>query len=70
MVSEGISEGDTVVVEGQLALANGMKVNPIPYHSATQSAQPEKELSARDGPEGSSAGETQNKAQAKETPAL
>jgi multidrug efflux system membrane fusion protein len=66
VVSQGISAGDTVVVEGQLALANGMKVNPIPYHSATQTAQPEKGLSAREGP---SADEKQNKAQAKE-PAL
>jgi membrane fusion protein, multidrug efflux system len=35
VVSEGVSPGETVVVEGQLALANGMKVNPKEYPSAT-----------------------------------
>jgi multidrug efflux system membrane fusion protein len=70
VVSEGLSAGDTVVVEGQLALNNGMKVNPMPYHSGTQTVQPEPELSARDGVEGPSAGEKQNKTQAKQMPAL
>lgn len=35
IVSEGVSPGETVVVEGQLALGNGMKVNPKEYPSAT-----------------------------------
>ena len=35
VVSEGVSAGETVVVEGQLALGNGMKVNPKEYPSAT-----------------------------------
>jgi multidrug efflux system membrane fusion protein len=69
-VSEGIGAGDTVVVEGQLALGNGMKVNPMPYRSGTQTVQPEPELSARDGIEGPSTGEKQNKAAAKQVPAL
>jgi multidrug efflux system membrane fusion protein len=31
VVSQGVKPGETVVVEGQLALASGMKVNPQPY---------------------------------------
>jgi hypothetical protein len=34
VVSKGVQAGETVVVEGQLALANGMKVNPAPYKPA------------------------------------
>jgi membrane fusion protein, multidrug efflux system len=70
VVSEGVSTGDTVVVEGQLALNNGMKVNPMPYHSGTQTVQPKPELSSRDGAGSPSAGETPNKAGAKQMPAL
>jgi membrane fusion protein, multidrug efflux system len=33
VVSEGANPGETVVVEGQLALGNGMKVNPKEYPS-------------------------------------
>jgi len=35
VVSQGVKPGETVVVEGQLALSNGMKVNPKEYPSAT-----------------------------------
>ena len=35
VVSQGVKPGETVVVEGQLALGNGMKVNPKEYPSAT-----------------------------------
>jgi membrane fusion protein, multidrug efflux system len=31
VVSRGVKPGETVVVEGQIALANGTKVNPKPY---------------------------------------
>jgi membrane fusion protein, multidrug efflux system len=35
VVSQGVQPGETVVVEGQILLANGMKVNPQPYPTAT-----------------------------------
>src|SRR5260370_3604296 len=35
VVSQGAKPGETVVVEGQLALGNGMKVNPKEYPAAT-----------------------------------
>ena len=35
VVSHGVKPGETVVVEGQLALANGVKVNPKEYPAAT-----------------------------------
>jgi membrane fusion protein, multidrug efflux system len=35
VVSHGVKPGETVVVDGQLALGNGMKVNPKEYPSAT-----------------------------------
>jgi multidrug efflux system membrane fusion protein len=60
VVSEGVGAGDTVVVEGQLALGNGMKVNPMPYRSKTQIVQPEPGLSARDGSGSPSGGEKPN----------
>ncbi|HEX4200765.1 MAG TPA: hypothetical protein VHY59_04550, partial [Chthoniobacterales bacterium] len=34
-VPEGVQAGETVVVEGQITLANGTKVNPKEYPSAT-----------------------------------
>jgi len=39
-VSQGVKPGETVVVEGQLALGNGMKVNPKEYPSATPARSP------------------------------
>jgi membrane fusion protein, multidrug efflux system len=35
VVPEGVQAGETVVVEGQISLANGTKVNPKEYPSAT-----------------------------------
>jgi hypothetical protein len=35
VVSHGVKPGEPVVVDGQLALGNGMKVNPKEYPSAT-----------------------------------
>ena len=35
VVSHGVKPGETVVVDGQLALGNGMKVNPKEYPSGT-----------------------------------
>ena len=60
VISEGAGVGETVVVEGQLALGNGTKVNPMPYRSATQTVRPEPELSANNGKESRSAGEKPN----------
>jgi membrane fusion protein, multidrug efflux system len=41
VVSQGVKPGETVVVEGQLALGNGMKVNPKEYPSATPHQSPQ-----------------------------
>jgi multidrug efflux system membrane fusion protein len=35
VVVQGVQPGETVVVEGQLALNNGMKVNPKPYNTGS-----------------------------------
>lgn len=51
VVSKGVQAGETVVVEGQLALATGMKVNPAPYKPNGPDAPP---------PDGGSAGLTEN----------
>ncbi|MBV8898831.1 MAG: hypothetical protein JOY92_01810, partial [Verrucomicrobia bacterium] len=40
VVSKGVQAAETVVVEGQLALANGMKVNPAPYKPTGPGASP------------------------------
>jgi len=59
VVSEGVNPGETVVVEGQLALGNGMKVNPKEYPSGTplpqRSALTERDLpkDQKDPPSGS-----------------
>jgi multidrug efflux system membrane fusion protein len=39
VVSKGVKPGETVVVEGQIALANGTKVNPKPYPVASPTPQ-------------------------------
>jgi multidrug efflux system membrane fusion protein len=62
IISKGVTAGETVVVEGQLALSQGAKVNPMPYQSATETIQTE--LSSREGPGPQSAGETTEKKQA------
>jgi membrane fusion protein, multidrug efflux system len=40
VVNEGVKDGETVVVEGQLALAKGMKVNAQPYQSSKPDVRP------------------------------
>jgi membrane fusion protein, multidrug efflux system len=45
VVSHGVQPGETVVVEGQIALANGMKVNPQPYPSGTPQPVPQQRAS-------------------------
>jgi multidrug efflux system membrane fusion protein len=51
VVSEGVNPRETVVVEGQLALGNGMQVNPKEYPSATPPPPPQQgALNARDYP--------------------
>ena len=40
VVPQGVQAGETVVVEGQIALANGSKVNPKDYPSASPTPQP------------------------------
>ena len=47
VVSQGVKPGETVVVEGQLALASGTKVNPQPYPTAA----PEKSALTESGPQ-------------------
>jgi membrane fusion protein, multidrug efflux system len=51
VVSKGVQAGETVVVEGQLALGSGMKVNPAPYKPSGPEAPP---------PDGGGAGLTEN----------
>ena len=46
VVSQGVQPGETVVVEGQIALANGMKVNPQPYPSGTPQPVPQQRAAA------------------------
>lgn len=48
VVSQGVKAGETVVVEGQLALANGMKVNQKEYPSGTSPAKAEGALTERE----------------------
>jgi multidrug efflux system membrane fusion protein len=48
VVSQGVKAGETVVVEGQLALANGMKVNRKEYPSGTSPAKAEGALTERE----------------------
>jgi multidrug efflux system membrane fusion protein len=45
VVSQGVKQGETVVVEGQIALANGIKVIPQPYPSGTPQPVPQQRAS-------------------------
>jgi len=57
VVSQGVKPGETVVVEGQIALANGTKVNPAPYPSGPPSVPPQQAvLSDRDTQKNSTSG--------------
>jgi membrane fusion protein, multidrug efflux system len=72
VVSEGVNPGETVVVEGQLALANGMKVNPKEYPSVTPPPQ-RGALTERDSPKDqkdSPSGGKQESSAVKPMPAL
>ncbi|HYY27412.1 MAG TPA: efflux RND transporter periplasmic adaptor subunit [Chthoniobacterales bacterium] len=67
VVSEGVKPGETVVVEGQLALASGMKVNPQPYPTAA----PEKSALTENGSQKNATSENKQKPIATKTePAL
>lgn len=48
VVSQGVKPDETVVVEGQLALGNGMKVNPKEYPFATPAPPSQGALTERD----------------------
>jgi multidrug efflux system membrane fusion protein len=66
VVSQGVKPGETVVVEGQLALGNGMKVNPKEYPSAT----PQGALTERNSPQDSTPGGKEGSSAIKPGPAL
>jgi membrane fusion protein, multidrug efflux system len=60
VVSQGVKSGETVVVEGQLALANGMKVNPKEYPAATPVPSPGgRALTERETQNGAGSGDKQ-----------
>jgi multidrug efflux system membrane fusion protein len=68
VVLQGVKPGETVVVEGQLALGNGMKVNPKEYPSATPTQQGA--LTERNGPQDSTPGGKEGSSAIKPGPAL
>src|SRR6516165_11128210 len=71
VVSQGVKPGETVVVEGQLALGNGMKVNPKEYPSGTP-PQPTQQgaPTQRNGPQDSTPGGKGGSSAIKPGPAL
>jgi membrane fusion protein, multidrug efflux system len=71
VVSQGVKPDETVVVEGQLALGNGMKVNPQEYPTATP-APPRARgaLTERDSPKDSPSSGKQESSAVKSMPAL
>jgi multidrug efflux system membrane fusion protein len=71
VVSQGVKPGETVVVEGQLALGNGMKVNPKEYPSATPAPPPAHGvLTERDSQKDSTSSDKQESSAVKSMPAL
>lgn len=71
VVSQGVKPGETVVVEGQLALGNGMKVNPKEYQSATPAPPPSRgALTERDSQKDSTPSDKQESSAVKSMPAL
>lgn len=69
VVSTGVKPGETVVVEGQIALANGTKVNPQPYPIPSPTPQLKALTESGDQKNGTSGGKEENMA-AKTQPAL
>jgi multidrug efflux system membrane fusion protein len=71
VVSQGVKPGETVVVEGQLALGNGMKVNPKEYPSTTPAPAPSRgALTERDSQKDSTSSGKQESSAVKSMPAL
>jgi membrane fusion protein, multidrug efflux system len=70
VVSQGVKPGETVVVEGQLALGNGMKVNPKEYPSGTPPPAPQGALTERNNPQDSDSGGKEGTSAIKPGPAL
>jgi membrane fusion protein, multidrug efflux system len=71
VVSQGVKPDETVVVEGQLALGNGMKVNPKEYPSATPAPPPAHGvLTERDSQKDSTSSDKQESSAVKSMPAL
>jgi len=71
VVSQGVNLGETVVVEGQLALGNGMKVNPKEYPVATPVPAPSRgALTDTDSQKDSTSGVKQENSTVKAMPAL
>jgi membrane fusion protein, multidrug efflux system len=71
VVSQGVKPGETVVVEGQLALGNGMKVNPKEYPStAPAPASSRGALTERDSQKDSTSSGKQESSAVKSMPAL
>jgi membrane fusion protein, multidrug efflux system len=68
VVSQGVKPGETVVVEGQLTLGNGMKVNPKEYPSGSPTQQGA--LTERNSPQGSTPDSKEGSSAIKPGPAL
>jgi len=68
VVLQGVKAGETVVVEGQLALGNGMKVNPKEYPSGTPTQRGA--LTERNGPQDSTPSGKEGSSAIKPGPAL
>src|ERR1700730_1158290 len=71
VVSQGANPGETVVVEGQLALGNGMKVSPKKYPTATPAPPSSRgALTERDSQKDSTSSGKQESSAVKSMPAL
>ena len=71
VVSQGVKPGETVVVEGQLALGNGMTVSPKEYPSTTPAPPPSQgALTESEGKKDSTSGNKQESSTVKSMPAL
>jgi membrane fusion protein, multidrug efflux system len=71
VVSQGVKPGETVVVEGQLALGNGMKVNPKEYPSIAPLPPPSRSaLTESDSQKDPASGGKQESVAVKSMPAL